>query len=371
MTRCLPLLAWLLPALAAASPYVPASDAVVLEQLPAQRPVALAASATGPAAPVAGREAAIRDLLQQARRGGDPRYLGYAEAQLNGLPAGSSRDLLQARLRQAQHRFGEARALLAAVLRRQPDDPEALLLLASIDLVRGDYDRAHDSCSRLGGLSLLPLALACRAQVDGLRGRGPAALRQLQQLSALADSLAPDQRTWLQLALGDLAWRLGDEELAGAAYRRVQADSVDARAAYADWLLATGRQAAVITLLRDSTRSDGLLLRLALAEQQLGLPAAALHARELRQRVDALAARGDDTHLREAAVLALHLERDIPRALDLARRNWEQQREPADLLLYARAARAAGATRDLALLRDWRRARHLQDRRLDREIAAR
>lgn len=370
MNRRLLLLAALLPALAAATPYVPARDSDVLEQLPARRPAVPPPSAGG-AWPATLREANTRELLRLAQRESDPRYLGYAEAQLAQLPDGPARDLLRARLRQAQHRFGEARILLSDVLRQQPDNPEALLLQASIHLVRGDYDRAHDSCSRLGGLDLLPLALACRAQVDGLRGKGEAALRQLQKLSVLADRLTPDQRTWLQLALGDLALRLGDEALAGTAYARVQADSVDARAAYADWLLAMDRPGTVVTLLRGHTRADALLLRLALAEQRLGLPAAAAHARELRQRFDALAARGDDTHLRESALLALQLENDVPRALLLARRNWEQQREPADLLLYVRAARAAGATRDLALLRDWRRRHGLQDLRLEQEVAAR
>lgn len=370
MTRRPLLLALLLPALASATPYLPSGDGEVLEVLPARRLV-LQSLPVAASLPPARRETDIRNLLMLAQREGDPRYLGYAEAQLAQLPDSPARALLRARLRQSQHRFGEAQAELAEALRKLPGDPEALLLQASIHLVRGDYDRAHESCSRLSGLAILPLALACRAQVDGLRGQGETALRQLRQLSTLGDGLAPDQRTWLQLALGDLALRLGDDELAGAAYRSVHANSVDARAAYADWLLATGRPAAAVTLLRDFTRSDALLLRLALAEQRLGLPAATAHARELRQRFDALAARGDGTHLREAAVLALLLEKDAARALDLARRNWEQQREPADLLLYVRAARATGSQRDLALLRDWRRARHLQDRRLDREIATR
>lgn len=370
MTRCLLLLATLLPALASAQPRLPASDSEVLEVLPAQR-VLLQVRPQARPVPPAQREADIRALLLVAQRDSDPRYLGYAEAQLVLLPASPARAVLAARLHQARHRFGEALIELHQVLQQQPDHPEALLLQASIYLVRGDYDRAHQSCRRVSHLDLLPIALACRAQADGLRGDGEAALRQLQRLAQLGERLTPDQRTWLQLALGDLAWRLGQHTLAGTAYHTVHRDSVDARAAYADWLLANGRAAAVVPLLREHTRSDGLLLRLALAEQQLGLPLAGVHAQELTQRFRALAARGEATHLREAATLALLLEKDVPRALVLARQNWSQQREPADLLLYYRAARAAGSKPDLALLRDWRHARRLQDRRLDREVAAR
>lgn len=365
------LLFMLLPsAFAMSAPRIPAHDNDVLEELPPRR---VSVQATTPAAPAtqAQLQADTLALLQLAQREGDPRYLGYAEAQLRRLPSAPGTWLLRARLRQATHHFSAALADLQRVLQEVPDHSEALLLQASIHQVRGDYALARASCLRIRQLDLLQLALACRAQADGLSGKGESALRQLQSLAALDTGLTPDQRTWIHLALGDLATRLGQPELAGAAYRSVQDQGPDALAAYADWLLANNRPAAVVAALREDTRHDGLLLRLAMAEQRLGLPSARLHAQELARRFAALAARGEPVHLREEAMFALELQENAARALQLARHNWTQQREPADLLVYYRAAQARQSASDLALLQEWRRVRRLQDSRLPQETASR
>lgn len=368
--RLLLLFTLLLPAFAMSAPRIPAHDDEVLEELPPRR---VSVQATMPAAPATQAQllADTLALLQLAQREGDPRYLGYAEAQLRRLPSNPGTWLLRARLRQATHHFPDALADLQRVLQEVPDHSEALLLQASIHQVRGDYALARASCLRITQLELLQLALACRAQVDGLSGKGDTALRQLQGLAALDTGLTPDQRTWIQLALGDLATRLGQPGLAGAAYRAVQDQGPDARTAYADWLLANGHPAAVVALLRGDTRHDGLLLRLALAEKRLGLPAARLHAKELARRFAALSARGEPVHLREEAMFALDLQEDSARALQLARSNWTQQREPADLLVYYRAAQARRSAPDLSLLQEWQRTRRLQDGRLPQELAAR
>jgi hypothetical protein len=47
-------------------------------------------------------------------------------------------------------------------------------------------------------------------------------------------------------------------------------------------------------------------------------------------------------HGREQAMFALFVERQPERALELARGNVAQQREPLDLLVLAQAARATG-----------------------------
>lgn len=354
---------------AQARPFIPKDPAEVVEQLPSRRLAWVPATAGTREDPSVTLEA-VRSLLQMAQREGDPRYLGYAEARLAILPPSTESRLLRARLLQASHRFTEAQAELAVVLRADPTNTEAQLLQASIYQVQGHYALARQSCEHIVGLESLMLAIGCRAQVDGLNGKGRQALGQLQRLTALDAGLTPDQRAWGRLALGDLAWRLGNDALAGQAYASVSDVSPDTAAAYADWLLATGKPAQVVTLLRDRTRLDGLLLRLALAEQMLNLPQAREHRQALGERFAAQAARGDFVHLREESRYALELLGDRARALDLARRNWSQQREPADVMVYQRAALAAGSRRDLALLRDWLQTTHMEDSRLDRERPA-
>jgi hypothetical protein len=68
-------------------------------------------------------------------------------------------------------------------------------------------------------------------------------------------------------------------------------------------------------------------------------------------------------HAREAAIFALE-RGDAAAALRLAQENWRAQREPADLLVLARAARSG---RDAAVLEDvrgWVRRTGLADTRL-------
>lgn len=362
--RLIFLLAVMLPGMATPSPRIPASAEEVLEVLPARRLPLPTVSASAPE----NQARAITDivaLLQLAQREGDPRYLGYAEARLDRLSATTETRVLQARLQQANHRFPEALVNLHQVLQSDPAHTEALLLQASIYQVRGEYQLAQQSCQRIQQLEALLLALACRAQVDGLNGHAKPALTQLQKLSALDKGLSPDQRTWIHLALGDLALRMGRQEVAGNAYRKVMLNSVDALAAYADWLLANDRAADVISLLRDHSRHDGLLLRLTMAEHRLGLPGAQAHIQELQSRFAALLARGENSHLREEALFTLHLLGNTSRALLLARRNWQQQREPADLLIYKMAATSRKSTADLALIRKWLQSSRLQDVRLE------
>lgn len=353
------------PTLTLAEPRVPQDREEVLEILPEQRIAAPTRDSTA----TGSRTSTLEDtlaLLQLAQREGDPRYLGQAEARLRQLPLTMETRLLRARLRQADHRFGEALVDLHQILQASPHHTEALLLQAAIHQVRGDLALARESCARITAIDMLMLALACRAQAEGLSGNGEHALQQLQKLTTLGHQLTDDQRLWLHLALGDLAIRLGQSDLAGAAYGRVMNQSPEAMAAYADWLLAQSRPATVVRLLREKTRHDGLLLRLALAEKQLGLPSAAARQRELQSRFAALALRGRHIHLREEALLHLKLMSNPEQALTLARQNWEQQREPADLLIYREAAQATNSQKDLRLIAHWMQRSKLQDVRHSR-----
>ena len=74
--------------------------------------------------------------------------------------------------------------------------------------------------------------------------------------------------------------------------------------------------------------------------------------------------RGDITHAREQARLALDIRGDADSALALAKTNWAQQKEPADALLLVRAALAAGRTDDAEPVRQLVREHGWADARL-------
>lgn len=343
---------------------IPLDDSTIIESLPVgPRPIAPTTSSL-PAALLAARA-----QLDTAHQLGDPRYLGYAEARLGPwlkLPDPPTEVLLlRARLLQANHRFDAALSDLGRVLQRSPVHAEALLLSASIHQVRGRYSEARQACRGLQGLELLALALICQAQVDGVTGKARAALMRLQKLPRQTLGLTPAQAAWLDLSIADIADRLGEPADAEASLKRAVSSGAEAVGAYVDWLHAEGRDAESLVLLRKWTAHDGLLMRLARAEQPTRPAEFKLHHAELLRRLAAFRQRGEVGHEREQAMLYLDVLLDPGNALLLARRNWQQQRETADLRIYARAALAAKATADLALLRAWKAQTGFEDRRSD------
>ena len=120
-------------------------------------------------------------------------------------------------------------------------------------------------------------------------------------------------------------------------------------AAWTDFLLDQGRADQVIALLSKWEAVDGLLLRLALAETLLKLPAATIHIQTLGDRFAAARLRGDTTHQAEEARFHLVLRKDAKEALRLAVENFLVQKEPRDARIVLEAARAL---RDPAGARD-------------------
>jgi hypothetical protein len=100
--------------------------------------------------------------------------------------------------------------------------------------------------------------------------------------------------------------------------------------AFADFLLDQGRYEEARDLLNGDTRAETLLLRLALAEQPLNSAHRQDRAQQIRAQFAAEWARGDELHLREEARFTLHLLNQPVKALRIALRNWDLQREPAD-----------------------------------------
>lgn len=363
---------------APARPYTPASGAEVVEVLPgradpAQREL-LRLRAELSAAP---RDLALatglaRRYLAIARGSGDPRYLGYAQAALapwwrQPAPPAAAR-LLRATLLQSGHQFDAALADLDGVLRAEPGNAQAWLTRATVQTVRGDYPGATASCARLSALSTELVAVACLAGAASLNGRLAASLQLLERTWRRAAGARLDAGIglWVLTLLAEMATRRGDPAAAEAGYRRALAlDPGDAYllGARADFLLDQRRPAEALRLVGGHTRIDALLLRQALALRQMPDSAAALAAatRQLRSRFDAAAQRGDSAHLREQARFTLHLERDPGAALELARRNWAVQKEPADLRIYLEAALQARDAGAAAPALDWLRRSGMED----------
>jgi hypothetical protein len=220
--------------------------------------------------------------------------------------------------------------------------------------VRGRYNESDAACRSLGRVGPTFYGVACLAENAGLRGHHAEArdaLRALLSDPALRDTHQAATRQWLLTSVAEVEELAGRPAEADAAYRQAMAAQPSGYLllAYSDYLQRAGRHAEIARLLANEARSDAVLLRLAIAgaaSSTARSKGAQAEADELRQRFEAAALRPGTTalHAREEAMFALDVQNDPKRALELARMNVQLQREPIDLLVFARAATAANDT---------------------------
>lgn len=385
MTRHLILaaLAALLMPAAAAAPRVPEDDSTVLERLPL-RPsdpamVELrqmrAALAKSPNDSRLAARLALR-YFRMASADGDPRYIGYAEAALRPWRQDDAPvEIMFARgvLRQYRHDFDGALKDLERVAQLQPDHEEAHSWRAAIFMVQANYAAAAQACAALAGGADELTAVGCAAQLGGLTGRSREAYRELA--TALSRNAQADAATrlWALTRLAELAWRLSDPARAERHFREALGLGLTDNfllAAYADFLLEQGRHAEVVRLLENWVRSDTLLLRLALAERALKLPAAKAHEQALADRFAAAALRGERLHMGEEARFLLELKSDPRAALAVAAENWKSQREPRDAAVFLQAAADSGDARTAEPALRWLQESGFESSRLHRLAAS-
>jgi tetratricopeptide (TPR) repeat protein len=365
----------LTPARLLAAPRLPADPAEVLERLPIRpgdatarelaglRAAVARAAKEAPADPQPATELAGR-YYDLAIARGDPRYIGYADAVMAPFARSPVPAVLAVRgqLRQYRHDFDGALADFAAALKADPQFASAHAWRGAIFLVQANYAAAQVECDALQALGRATLYGGCIGLLRAYSGQMEAGYTALQR--ALDETVDAGNRLWLLTRLGEVAaWR-GQPERAEKHYRAALALGIDdgyLLAAWSDFLLDQQRPAEVVKWLASWEASDGLLLRLALAETALKLPAAKAHVQALADRFAAAKVRGDTTHRAEEARYQLHLAGNAAAALAVAAANYQVQREPRDarpLLEAAIAARDAAAAQPV---RDWLQSSGFED----------
>jgi hypothetical protein len=339
---------------ASAAPFVPKSDADVLERLPLRPSDPVLAEVRKLRSALVGDPANAELAAQLALRyfdlanaQGDPRYIGYAEAALRPWPHPAAPvEILFARglLRQYRHDFAAALRDLDAVLRSDPAHAGAHAWRAAIHMVQADYPAAAADCAKLAEHAGALLAIGCRSHLEAMTGKARAAYDTLTRAFRDHADAGPGTRLWVLTRLAEMAWRVGDDEAAERHFRQAFGLGLEDQfllAAYADFLLERARPREVVGLLKPWTRSDTLLLRLALAERSLGMREADAHIQALGERFAAAALRGERLHMGEEARYLLELKGNAREALAVAGENWKSQREPRDAELLLEAAAAA------------------------------
>ncbi len=373
---------------AQSKPYVPADDASVLERLPlkATDPVAreLAELRTRLAADPANGDLAAtlaRRYFRLAMAEGDPRYIGYGEAALRSwwsradAPHGVIK--MRALLKQYKHDFAGALADFAVAGDADPTDEEIWSWRAALHIVQADYAAATNDCAMLKRHASVVAWTGCQSWVDGMTGKATQAYAALADAHARDKDAGPGARVWTLTRLAELALRRDASALAEQHFKQALAEGFDDQyllAAYADFLLDQSRPREVLNLLKAWSKSDILLLRLALAEKALNVSGGGPYARSLLARFEAAAMRRDTLHLQEEARFRLHILNDPVRALALAKENWALQREPRDARVLLEAALVMRDPDAAKPVLTWFDASRHEDpilRRLARQLASR
>jgi len=346
---------WAMPCLAdQGTPYIPSGGDVVLQTVPSiADPRVRAFQALRAQQTARPRDMALAVRLSAAyldygRDTGDARYLGRSAAVIAPWmilhPVPIPVLLVHATILQSKHYFSAARADLIDILERQPNDAQALLTLATVAQVQGDFETTRQACRYLLSAGDPFSPLVCLSSLNSITGHAAASARVLRALWPRAYSQPLPIQSWMQGIMADTAKYLGDDAAADQHFQEaLQLAPGDnfLLADYGDFLLDQHRPRAALELVKDYSQSDTSFLRQVYAEVALHSPRAQSDIEQMARRLAALDQRGSRTYRREEAGFALYVEHDPLRALKLAEENWTVQRAPEDMRVFLEAALAA------------------------------
>ena len=365
-----------------AKPYIPINPNQVLEKLPTSNNLSYAEikklTAEQSAKPNdIGLAVKLAKLyIERSRAEGDPRYLGYAEAVLAPWWKLSSPPVdilvLRATLLQSTHQFDKALADLDTVLKLDSANGQAWITRATILQVQGKYAAALKSCEALYALAPALITTTCTSNIKSLSGSAAQSYHELQSAYAQSSEANPSIQVWILTLLAEMATRLGDDKAAEEYFKnamKIEEPDGYLLGAYSDFLLDKKRPQEVVKLLKTKTKIDPLLLRYAEAQKAINSAQAITYINALKQRFAAATMRGDTVHQREQARFELRLMNNPKRALELAKLNWQIQKEPADARIYLEAAIAMHDKNEANTVIHWLAANQQQDVTLSRIIS--
>ncbi len=313
-----------------------------------------------------------RQAILAAIQQGDLRWLGNAKAMLapwwtaQDLPSGTL--FVRALVRQGAHDFKEALADLDAAIAKDPEQPEHWAWRFAIYLVMADMTRAKNECSAIGQRFGPTEQASCDAVLLYRTGSPEKAIVLLERLSRHPDYQGRQAQEWLAFHWGEAYRVAGDRAKARKIWEAQLNKGIGGhavRVALIDLLNSEGQYADAWKINTTMPRSDALLV--AAIQSSLGLKNGkdgALRS-EFNQRLSQQSARGDSPNERPMIKFTLSVEGKAREALAMAQQAWATEREPADALLFARAAIESGAPEQATALMQWQSATGYREPELD------
>lgn len=325
--------------------------------------------AAGPNWQKAAKEAGV--LIAKSRRLGGEVHARKAREilepwwDLEGVP--QKIRLQRAMLLQRDHHFEEALADLNQVLVHDPKVTEAWLMKTTILCVSGRYDEARKSAVPLFALATPLLAVTAGTAPTSCNGSLAESYQVLNR--TVKDHPGEDQGVicWAHTALAEMAVKMGKKMVADEHFRTalfLDPSSPYLLKNYANFLIDAGDPSKAASLLRewrDYFPVVWMRARKALdADQKEMHLLMAKYEENLRSKSD----EHGHSHGRDEAVYFLEIKGDVREAIHQFSANWESQREAADLLIFLKAAIAAGDEVGLANIRKWVAERSFEDVRV-------
>ncbi|WP_156317494.1 tetratricopeptide repeat protein [Cypionkella psychrotolerans] len=292
-------------------------------------------------------KAAARALIDEGRTAGDSRLVGASLGVLRPFMAADDAEILTlaATARQYQHDFLGALMLLDRAIVLNPRDANALLIRATIHIVRGDFATAEADCQSISALQRPDLGFLCVATAETMTERAPAFADRIAKVMAMPQVFDPALIPYAQSLLGEIAALQGRNDIAAQHFTALLAmdpSDIRVRLMLADLLIQDSKHEDVLALLTPAPDVDGVLIRRYLAatslkQADIADPAKAELGRRVRLNLDL----GLTAHAREEAQYFLLVAPDPAQALARAQVNWALQHEIDDLRLLIAAAVAA------------------------------
>ncbi len=294
----------------------------------------------------------VQQQLDLSRQQGSPRPLGAARKMLDQLDQKKWQARhwwLSATVRQRLHDFDGAAADLFRAMSMAPNDPQLHFSAFSVAMAQGRHNDAAQYCKRFSQLSPGYLADACLAEWLAVTGKQDIARTTLRQAIS-----RPDQNhdsVGLQYAVSTLAELESGKrpEQADRLWQMALAldpEDLYSRSHYCQWLLAQQRIDDVLRYSDGYDNVDAIAITRAQALRLSAPDAATALADRISARIIQASWRNDWLHAYEYAVFFLDVRPDPVAALDMATRNWQQQRRPEDAALLARAENALNTVTD-------------------------